>query len=286
MRNKTLILAVGVIALTAFAHSILRVEAGTNINSTTNEHWAWNDLMGWIDFYNTDTVSVSSAKLTGYASSSAGDISLDCATTRIGNICGRSNYGVTNSGGGNLSGWGWNDTYGWISFDCNNTGGCATSNYRVTIDGSGYFSNYAWNDVVGWISFNCADGSFCGPSNYKVGTSWRAVAATGTLDSVTFAPGDARGAQLHSIVWQGSQPAGTSVKFQIAVSNSSSGPWTYIGPDGTSDTYYTVDPDVSAPLDYIWFNNVRYFRYKITLSTDEAQTASPRVDSVSIHWSP
>ena len=141
-----------VLVFTLFA---LRAEAATNISATTTDHWAWNDLIGWINFYETDKLNVFSDRLEGYASSSAGDISLNCNSTRNGDICGQSDYKVTNDGSGNLSQWAWNDQYGWISFDCNNHGGCGQSNYRVYIDAAnGDFNNYAWNDVVPWISFN------------------------------------------------------------------------------------------------------------------------------------
>ena len=78
------------------------VHASTNISATTTAHWAWNDIIGWIDFYNTQSITVSTSSLTGYASSSVGDISLDCHTTSIGNVCDESSYQVTNDGSGNL----------------------------------------------------------------------------------------------------------------------------------------------------------------------------------------
>ncbi len=261
-------------------------ESATNISASTTAHWAWNDIIGWIDFYNTNTITVSSYNLTGYASSSAGDISLDCHTTRNGNICSQSNYQVTNDGSGNLSGFGWNDQYGWVSFDCNNNGGCGQSNYRVYIDGSGNFWNYAWNDTIGWISFNCADPGVCGTSNYKVVTSWAATSAIGYLDSSTYDTGSASGAQLNSVLWHGNLPSGTAVRFQFAVSNSSSGPWTFVGTDGTSNTYYNTGPDASLKLDYTFFNNFRYFRYRGYLVSDLAQRLTPRVDEVLVNWSP
>jgi len=68
-----------------------------------------------------------------------------------------------------LSGWAWNDDYGWISFNCSDPGLCATSNYKVTVSTStGVFSGWAWNDNLGWISFNCADPGLCASSDYKV----------------------------------------------------------------------------------------------------------------------
>ncbi len=260
--------------------------AATNISSSTTGHWAWNDIIGWMDFYNTNTITVGAYGLTGYASSTAGDISLDCHTTRSGNICGVSNYQVTNDGSGNLSNWAWNDQYGWISFDCNNNGGCGQSNYRVYIDALGDFQNYAWNDAIGWISFNCANYAGCGSSNYKVATTWIATSTTATLDSSTYDTGSAGGAQLNSVMWRGTLSAGTSVRFQFASSNSSSGPWSYMGTDGTSNTYYNTGPDASLKLDYSFFNNFRYFRYRISLISDQSQQYSPRVDEVLINWSP
>lgn len=270
------------------AFSGIHASASTNINSTTTEHWAWNDLIGWVNFYNTNSITVSAQELTGYASSSAGDISLDCATTRNGNICGQSNYGVTNDGAGNLSGWAWNDQYGWISFDCNNVNpiDCQTSNYRVRIDNTnGVFSNYAWNSIIGWISFNCLDYG-CGPTPYSVVTSWMPVFTSGYLDSTTFDTGVALGSQLNSVLWHGSQPPGTAVRFQFATGNVSSGPWIFVGSDGTSNTYYSTGPDASLLLGYTAHNNARYFRYRVILLSSAVQTLSPRVDDVIVNWSP
>lgn len=261
-------------------------EAATNVSASTTSHWAWNDLIGWVDFYNTNTITVGAHSLTGYASSTAGDISLDCHTTRSGNICGTSNYQVTNDGAGNLSGWGWNDNYGWVSFDCNNTSSCGTSNYRTYIDSNGNFQNYAWNDAMGWISFNCDNYGGCGSSNYKVLSSWVATSEIATLDSTTYDTGSTKGAQLNSVLWHGTLPSGTAVRFQFAVSNSSSGPWNFMGTDGTANTYYSTGPDSSLGLDYNLFSNMRYFRYRIILSSNLAQTTSPKVDEVLINWSP
>jgi len=262
----------------------------TNISSATNAHWAWNDIVGWIDFYNTQAVFVNNQHIRGYASSSAGYISLDCSLSPAGNVCGKSNYGVTNDGNGNLSNWAWNDEYGWISFNCNNyTGGCDRSNYEVYINSAGDFEGYAWNDAIGWISFNCNNYTGgCSSSDYKVNTDWHGAASTvGILDSSTFDTGVSAGAQLNSVMWHGSQPIGTSVWFQFAVSTSSGGPWNnFMGTDGTPNTYYTTGPDASLKLNYSLFNNYRYFRYRVGLVSNFASTVSPRVDEIIVNWSP
>ncbi|MCX7589931.1 MAG: hypothetical protein N2Z85_03285 [Patescibacteria group bacterium] len=288
MKNKInlIIIIIFIIFLTALA--------ATNIDSSNR--WAWNDLIGWIDFYSTNTVNVNSQQLTGYASSSAGDISLDCATTRNGNICSQSNYKVLNDGGGNLSGWAWNDNYGWISF----CGGQGNSNcpgstiYQVKINPTtGDFSNYAWNDLLGWISF-CGQpggGSGCASTtySYKVNTSWRATATIGYLDSSIYDTGISGGAQINSILWKGDLPSGTQVRFKIASSNSSNGPWNFLGPNGTTndnDYYGPVLPNKSYPVNYLLHSNHRYFRYRVILVSDQAQRYSPLIDDIIINWSP
>jgi hypothetical protein len=266
--------------------------AGTNVSSSAANFYAWNDIIGWIDLHYTHSVTVLRTKIEGYASSSVGDISFDCATTRSGNICGSSNYYVINDGVGNLSGWGWNDTYGWISF----CGGLSSAdcpgatNYRVLLTATGtaasVMSGYAWNDVAGWVSFNCADPGVCGTADYKVITSWIATSTEGTLESTTFDTGISSGVQLNSFFWQGARPAGTSAYFQFAGSNASSGPWSYKGDDGTSNSWYSPAPDTSSRLRFSDFTNVRYFRYKVRLITNQGQTETPRVDDVILNWSP
>lgn len=277
------------VLLAAFGFIMIARIAGaaTNISATPAEHYAWSDVIGWIDFYNTNSVSVTSSQLTGYASSSVGDISLDCATTSIGNICSSSNYKVTNDGLGTLSGYGWSDAFGWISFSCANHG-CGTSTYGVAIaPATGFFSNYAWNDLAGWISFNCADIAACGVSNYKVKTSWTATSTSGSVDSTTYDTGiTSGGAQVVNIVWQGSLPSGTQVQFQIATSDNTNGPWTYLGPDGTAATAYSGSPDTTLSVSYSAHAGRRYFRYRMTLVSDQAQVLSPRVDDVIVSWTP
>lgn len=289
--NKNILILIFVIL---FLISFIIVFAATNIDSSNR--WAWNDLIGWIDFYGTNTVNVSSQQLTGYASSSVGDISLDCATTRNGNICSQSNYKVINDGMGNLSGWGWNDVYGWISF-CGgqNISTCPGSTiYQVKIDPTtGDFSNYAWNDIIGWISFcgKPGGGGGCASTtiSYKVNTSWRATSTSGYLDSSIYDTGVSGGAQINSILWKGNLPSGTQVRFKIASSNSSTGPWNFVGPNGLTDEadyYGPISPNTSYPVNYILHNNHRYFRYRVILVSDQAQSNSPVIDDIIINWSP
>lgn len=108
----------------------------------------------------------------------------------------------------------------------------------------------------------------------------------GNLISSVFDTQDSGGAAFNAAIWQGSQPSGTSVKFQIASSNNSSGPWSYFGPDGSATTYYAPSgPNVSSQINLTYHNNQRYFRYKIFLYADAGQTSSPQVDDAIINFS-
>jgi hypothetical protein len=116
-----------------------------------------------------------------------------------------------------------------------------------------------------------------------------AYAASGTLDSQTFDTGVTAGVQLNSIVWQGSEPVNTTVQFQIAPSNSSAGPWNFVGPDGLSDTYFS--PARGTPMSlvtnsgYTLFSGYRYFRYRVALGTANPNV-TPTVTGVAVNWSP
>ncbi|MBI2591267.1 MAG: hypothetical protein HYW34_01150, partial [Candidatus Brennerbacteria bacterium] len=209
---------------------VLKVLAATNVDSVFR--YAWGDGPGWFDFFSADSVIVASSSLQGWADSSIGPLALNCDSTPNGNICSASStWSVANDGSGNLSGWAWNDTIGWVSFWCGNVTStdCTTSNYRVRIMANRDFQNYAWNDTVGWISFNCVDPNVCGTSNYKLKSAWGYASATGTLVSSIFDSGISDGVSPNSIMWLGDQPAG-SVTFQIASATSTAGPWNYIGP--------------------------------------------------------
>lgn len=315
---------VGVVILLTIYLALKKVgvvqAAGTNISSIPTSSVAWDDPSGYWDFYGTQNVIVAGTKVSGYASSSIGPISLDCATSPNGNICGTSNYGICNGpgphatdgtcpngdagqSGTGLTGFAWNDAIGWISFNCNQTsqGGtnvCGTYPYGVQINGStGDLSGYAWNDTDGWISFNCANNGDCNPP-YKVNTSWRATSTYGYLTSAVFDTQQPQGVALKSITWEGTSPANTCVDFQVAGSNSSSGPWTFMGPASSTASYYgatcssapvggigCAPPDQPICVDTQAFSAYRYYRYQVRLRSDLLQTATPVVNDVILNFS-
>lgn len=283
--KKAIVAAAAIFAVLVF----YRVFATTNIDSS--DRWAWNDVIGWIDFYYTDTVRVTATSTQGYASSSVGYVALHCESSPNGNICPSSQFGVANDGGGNLSGWAWNDVIGWISF-------ASTSpvNYSVYYDSGGDFHGWAWNDIIGWISFNSLEGG--GGIGYKVKTSASFSPITAELVSSVFDTRVAGGAALNAVMWGGDKPSGTNVKFQIASGNcpngktnppacDDSGTWQYKGDAGSSADYYAPSgPTVQIKIRSQDHNNVRYFRYKIFLESNAARNATPRVDDVMVSWSP
>src|SRR6266516_3676741 len=65
-----------------------------------------------------------------------------------------------------------------------------------------------------------------------------------------------------TLSWTASTPAGTSVKFQAAASNSQYGPFNFVGPDGTANTFFTNGASLSQ------FDGMRYVKYKAFLSTN------------------
>ncbi|MDD3427591.1 MAG: prepilin-type N-terminal cleavage/methylation domain-containing protein [Caldisericia bacterium] len=93
------------------------------------------------------------------------------------------------------------------------------------------------------------------------------------------------GAGFNSLLWQGALNTGGSVKFQIAFSNSISGPWNYYGPTSTED-WYQPNPNISTSFPISGSavpQNNRYIRYKVQLSTSNT---SPKIDDIIINWSP
>ncbi len=253
-----------------------------NVDATN--HWAWNDVIGWIDFATPGTAGLTTGELFGYASSSVGYIAFSCDSTPNGNICSgpSGNWKVSNNGGGTLTGWAYNDAIGWISFDSGTSG--SLYSYGVTVDASGVFTGYAWNDVIGWISFNCSNTGTCGAVSYGVKTGWVATPVSGNLTSPIFDLGS--NVALNAVIWKGSQNLG-SVAFQIATSATSTGPWNYLGPGGTSGStdVYSVSSGNSATLNPIYNNNIRYARYKVIINSDNARSSSPQVDDIILNYS-
>lgn len=84
------------------------------------------------------------------------------------------------------------------------------------------------------------------------------------------------------ISWSGSQPSDTTIRFQLATSNSIGGPWNFLGPDGTSSTYYTNSS--SELINTNQHVNQRYIRYKLFLNSYN-DLRVPVLDELTISYS-
>jgi hypothetical protein len=73
--------------------------------------------------------------------------------------------------GGNVTGWAWSETIGWISLNGADTDTCTTQTYGLNISG-GTVTGYAWSENIGWIQFGGLSGFPTGggttPSNATV----------------------------------------------------------------------------------------------------------------------
>jgi hypothetical protein len=76
----------------------------------------------------------------------------------------------------------------------------------------------------------------------------------------------------------GALPGGTALKFQAAASNSSSGPFNFVGPDGTGATFFTTTGASLAQ-----FNGRRYLRYQGFFTGNGTNT--PTLNDVTVCYS-
>jgi uncharacterized repeat protein (TIGR01451 family) len=82
-----------------------------------------------------------------------------------------------------------------------------------------------------------------------------------------------------TLSWTSVVPTSTAVKFQAAASNSLGGPFNFVGPDGTSGTYFTT---TNASLSQ--FNGSRYLKYRSFLSTSNS-SSTPVLNDATVCYS-
>lgn len=161
-------------------------------------------------------------------------------------------------------------------------------NSKVLTTGRGSLTQDDWSQGSGQSDFINASKYFSG-TNVEVNVSAGEIVleevlgdyqSPGTLESSSFDTGSA--SNFYNLKWNPTdQPVQTgqnSVKFQIATNNDNS-TWNFVGPDGTSGTYYTVSNSSISPA----HNNDRYFRYKAYLST-ESTISTPNISDVSFSF--
>lgn len=143
--------------------------------------------------------------------------------------------------------------------------------------GSGQ-ADYIYEDRYYWDNSNINNSSPVGDLKLKkIGNTYQ---SPGLLESSTFDMGPS--STYRNIVWEPlSQPASTSIKFQLSTSDTSTpSQWNFIGPDGTTSTYYTS----TTTLIYSGHNNQRYMRYKVFLATEDT-AKTPQLSEVLFTYS-
>ncbi|MEK7587151.1 MAG: carboxypeptidase regulatory-like domain-containing protein, partial [Patescibacteria group bacterium] len=104
----------------------------------------------------------------------------------------------------------------------------------------------------------------------------------GWLESATFDTGSAS-TTYYNLSWSPiNQPPDTgasSLQFQLASATSTSNPFNYLGPDGTTNSYYNlIDTNINAI-----HNDDRYLRYKLFMST-ASSTLTPSLSDISVTY--
>ena len=150
-----------------------------------------------------------------------------------------------------------NDTYsgGAVVFSTNSGGSWAVeTGPKPSVDGG--FKTYIGGGAAGYMS------------NGDLVSATKDSNATGSAST-----------NWTTLKWNNAVPAGTTVRFQAAGSDNSSGPFTFVGPDGSPNTFYTDSTGTSASLGQ--FNGSRYLRYRAYLSTGSS-TTTPTLNDATV----
>ncbi len=167
-------------------------------------------------------------------------------------------------------------------------GGLSNSTHTLMIVVTGRKNSSSQNNAVGVDAFDVVT------AYPDVNASLRLDAGytSGSYESPSFYAGSG-GALLHTIFWNAAVPAGSGLKFQIAT-NKDNQTWNFMGPDGTSGSYYEPDNPAVLPFSASIVSNCPgspchdedlYIRYKAffsSLTTDPAD--SPVLQDVTVGY--
>lgn len=152
--------------------------------------------------------------------------------------------------------------------------------------GGSVWEQVDWSGGAGQAPFTELDRYFLDDGNIDVTIAPTAVRlkevggvyqSSGTLESSTFDTGAT--SDFTILTWEpSSQFAGTSLSFQIATNNDNA-TWDYIGPDGTSGTFYTI-PGTSFHSSH---DGDRYIRYKAYLATTDT-SVTPVLSNINLNY--
>jgi hypothetical protein len=111
--------------------------------------------------------------------------------------------------------------------------------------------------------------------------SYDGIYPTGTeeyLISKTIDLGTSIDSKILEIEWNADVPENTILKIQIAANNDNS-TWNFVGPDGTSQSYFTISP--SENLEFT--TNKRFIRYKVYLTTYD-ENSTPKLKNIKFKY--
>lgn len=147
--------------------------------------------------------------------------------------------------------------------------------------GRGFFRQTDWSGGAGQGEFTDPTRYFSDDGRIAVGSPRGEVklarnATHGELESSTFDVGE--GGELQQISWQPQdqpQQAGPdSLKFQVASKKNPLAAWTFSGPDGASNSFYTV-PNTTINERH---RGDRYLRYRVLLNTQRVRFSPTLAD--------
>ena len=163
---------------------------------------------------------------------------------------------------------------------------------QTIVTGLGYVRQTDWSGGPGQIMYTDPTKYFgdsvlvdvnSSPGDVKIKMIAGLYANSGYLESSTFDLGQPV-ALKNLVILPTSQPPQTglqSVLFQVALSNSSTpSSWNFVGPDGTSSTFYSV----TSTIIYTGGLQYQYLRYRLFLSTDD-QNFTPQFSELAITFS-
>ena len=120
------------------------------------------------------------------------------------------------------------------------------------------------------------------PSFNQLGDTWSLEAsyrAAGKYGSAVF-DSTCGNVDWRTLWWNKStQPVNTFLRFQLATSDSATGPWSYVGPGGSISAYYTMPPSA------VWtgHDNHRFLRFLGDFGSFDTH-ATPSMEDVSIDY--
>ena len=153
--------------------------------------------------------------------------------------------------------------------------------YAYVISATNIYANGRWvtsaNSGVSWVGATTGTPATSRDLGFKTFMK-TGFGATGNFVSGTKDANPHLGGTVNwsTLSWTATTPAGTELKFQVAASNSASGPFNFVGPDGTAATFFTTSGASLAQ-----FNGLRYLKYEAFLSTNSS-SVTPTLNDVTV----